>query len=120
MRNKLSLELYKEVGNAVRQSISEVYATSRLMLPPLVIGLLVLYGEVKKFLGVEFQNAETLHYLVWSGCVIISLIWIFNVSRVAQVVHWHLETISGFSGLKDFQVRVQIGGKRTQEDSPKR
>ncbi len=87
------LELYKEVGLAVRQFTSEVYATNRLMLPPLVIGLLVLYGDVTKFLGVEFQNAEAVHCLVWFGCVIISLIWICNVSRLAQVIHWHFETM---------------------------
>lgn len=91
--NKLLLELYKELGYAVRQSTSEVYETNRLMLPPLVIGLLVLYGDVDKFLGVEFQNAEAVHDLVWFGCVIISLIWICNVSRLAQLVHWHLETM---------------------------
>ena len=89
---KLTLELYKELGLEVRQRSTETYATNRLMLPPLVIGLLVLYGEVEKFLGVEFQNAEVVHWLVWFGCVLISLIWICNMSRLAQLVHWHLET----------------------------
>ena len=90
--NKLSLELYKELGLEVRQRNLETYATNRLMLPPLVIGLLVLYGEVEKFLGVEFKNPESMHWLVWFGCVVISLIWICNVSRLAQLSHWHLET----------------------------
>ena len=90
--NKLSLELYKELGLEVRQRSSERSATNRLMLPPLVIGLLVLYGEVGTFLGVEFNNPEAMHRLVWLGCVVISLIWICNMSRLAQLSHWHLET----------------------------
>ena len=90
--NKLSLELYKELGLEARQRSLETYATSRLMLPPLVIGLLVLYGEVETFLGVEFKNPEAIHWLVWFGCVVISLIWICNTSRLAQLSHWHLET----------------------------
>ena len=63
------------------------------MLPPLVIGLLVLYGEVEKFLGVEFKNPEAIHQLVWLGCVVISLIWIANVSRLAQLTYWHRDTM---------------------------
>ena len=62
------------------------------MLPALVIGLLVLYGEVETFLGIEFKNPEAIHRLVWLGCVVISLIWICNMSRLAQLSHWHLET----------------------------
>ena len=89
---KLTLELYKELGLEVRQFNSETYATNRLMLPPLIIGLLVLYGDVEKFLGVEFQNAEAVHWLVWLGCVLISLMWICNISRLAQLARWHLET----------------------------
>ncbi len=89
---KLTLELYKELGLEVRQFNSETYATNRLMLPPLIIGLLVLYGDVEKFLGVEFQNAEVVHWLVWLGCVLISLMWICNISRLAQLARWHLET----------------------------
>ena len=54
--NKLLLELYKELGLEVRQRSSERPATNRLMLPPLVIGLLVLYGKVEKFLGIEFKT----------------------------------------------------------------
>ena len=91
-QKKLLLELYKELGLEVRQRSSERSATNRLMLPPLVIGLLVLYGEVGKFLGVEFKNPEAIHWLVWFGCVVISLIWICNMSRLAQLSHWHLET----------------------------
>ena len=91
--NKLQLELYKELGLEVRQYNSEVYATNRLMLPPLIIGLLVLYGKFEKFLGVDINNSEAVHQLVWFGCVIISLIWIFNVSRLAQLGHLHRETI---------------------------
>ena len=90
-QNQLSLELYKELGLEARQRSSETYATNRLMLPPLVIGLLVLYGEVEKFLGVEFKNPEAIHWLVWFGCVVISLLWICNMSRLAQLSHWHLE-----------------------------
>ena len=91
-QNRLLLELYKELGLEVRQRSSERAATNRLMLPPLVIGLLVLYGEVEKFLGIEFNNPEAIHWLVWFGCVTISLIWICNMSRLAQLSHWHLKT----------------------------
>ncbi len=90
---ELSLALYKEAGLEVRQFHWEVYVTNRLMLPPLVIGLLVLYGEVEKFIGVEIKNPEAVHQVVWFGCVIISLIWIFNVSRLAQLAQWHRETV---------------------------
>ena len=89
---KLMLELYKELGLEVRQFNSETYATNRLMLPPLIIGLLVLYGEVEKFLGVEFNNPEAIYQLVWFGSFAISLIWICNMSRLAQLSHWNLET----------------------------
>ncbi len=90
-QKNLLLELYKEMGLEGRQRGSERTATNRLMLPPLVIGLLVLYGEVEKFLGVEFENPEVIHWLVWFGCVVISLIWICNMSRLAQLSHWYLE-----------------------------
>ena len=91
-QKKLLLELYKELGLEGRQRGSERTATNRLMLPPLVIGLLVLYGEVETFLGVEFDNPEAIYRLVWFGCVVISLIWICNMSRLAQLSHWYLET----------------------------
>ena len=86
------MEEYKEHGLEFRHHDTQISAANRLMLPPLVIGLLVLYGEVDKFLGVEFKNPEAAHLLIWSGCLIISLIWVFNVSRTAQLVHSHLDT----------------------------
>ena len=92
-QKKLWLEEYKELGIEVRQFNSETYATNRLMLPPLVIGLLVLYGEVEKFLGVEIKNPDAVHQLVLFGCVMISLIWICNVSRLAQLSYLDRATI---------------------------
>ena len=86
------MDEYKEHGLEFRHHDTQISAANRLMLPPLVIGLLVLYGEVDKFLGVEFKNPEAAHLLIWSGCLIISLIWVFNVSRTAQLVHSHLDT----------------------------
>ena len=100
---QLWLEEYKELGLEVRQFNSETYTTNRLMLPPLVIGLLVLYGEVDKFLGVEINNPDAVHQLVWFGCVVISLIWICNVSRLAQLSYLDRVTIrqrEGNLGLK--------------------
>ena len=90
---QLWLEEYKELALEVRQFATEVYQTNRLMLPTLVIGLLVLYGEVEKFVGVEIKNIEAVHRLVWCGCLTISLIWISNVSRLAQRVYLHRDTI---------------------------
>ena len=90
--SKELMEEYKEHGLEFRHHDTQISAANRLMLPPLVIGLLVLYGEVDKFLGVEFKNPEAAHLLIWSGCLIISLIWVFNVSRTAQLVHSHLDT----------------------------
>ena len=86
------MDEYKEAGLEFRHHDTQISAANRLMLPPLVIGLLVLYGEVDKFLGVEFKNPEAARLLIWSGCMIISLIWVFNVSRTAQLVHSHLDT----------------------------
>ena len=91
-REKNLLELYKELGHEVRQLNMETYATNRLMLPALVIGLLVLYGEVKQFLGVNIENVEAVYVLVWVGCLVISFIWIINMSRVAQLGRWHRQT----------------------------
>ena len=91
-QKKLWLEEYKELGLEFRHLDSQISATNRLMLPPLVIGLLVLYGDVHKFLGVEFKNPDAAHLLIWTGCLIISLIWVFNVSRLAQLIHSHLAT----------------------------
>ena len=89
---KLSLELYKELGLEVRQLGLETYATNRLMLPPLVIGLLMLYGAVEKFLGGQIVISRDALYLIWFGCALISLMWICKMSRLAQLSHWHLET----------------------------
>lgn len=105
-QKKLSLELYKELALEARQRSLETHSTNRLMLPPLVIGLLVLYGEVEKFLGVEFKNPEAIHWLVWFGCVVISLIWICNMSRLAQLSHWHLET------LRECEYKLGLNGHR--------
>ena len=81
------LEEYKEFGLQFRYYAAEISTANRLMLPPLIIGLLVLYGEVEKFVGVELKNPEAVHRLVWFGCLIISLMWVFNVSRLAQMMH---------------------------------
>ena len=86
------MDEYKEAGLEFRHHDTQISAANRLMLPPLVIGLLVLYGEVDKFLGVEFKNPEAARLLIWSGCMIISLIWVFNVSRTGQLAHSHLDT----------------------------
>ena len=67
---KLSLELYKELGLEVRQLGLETYATNRLMLPPLVIGLLMLYGAVEKFLGGQVVISRDALYLIWFGCAL--------------------------------------------------
>ena len=90
--SKELMDEYKEAGLEFRHHDTQISTANRLMLPPLVIGLLVLYGEVDKFLGVEFKNPEAARLLIWSGCMIISLIWVFNVSRTAQLVHSHLDT----------------------------
>ena len=89
---KLSLELYKELGLEVRQLGLETYATNRLMLPPLVIGLLMLYGAVEKFLGGQVVISRDALNLIWFGCALISLMWICKMSRLAQLSHWLLET----------------------------
>ena len=81
------LEEYKEFGLQFRYYAAEISTANRLMLPPLIIGLLVLYGEVEKFIGVELKNPEAVHRLVWSGSAIISFMWVFNVSRLAQMMH---------------------------------
>ena len=90
--SKELMDEYKEAGLEFRHHDTQISAANRLMLPPLVIGLLVLYGEVDKFLGVGFKNPEAARLLIWSGCMIISLIWVFNVSRTGQLAHSHLDT----------------------------
>lgn len=91
--NSNLLEEYKELGLQFRHYASEIASTNRLMLPPLVIGLLVLCGEVQKFLGVELHNAETVHSLIWSGCFMIALMWVFHVSRLARILQENLNTL---------------------------
>ena len=91
--NRELLEEYKELGLQFRHYASEITSTNRLMLPPLVIGLLVLYGEVEKFLSVEIKNPQAVYGLVWFGCFIISLFWAFNVSRLAQLIQVTLHTL---------------------------
>ena len=109
------MDEYKEHGLEFRHLDTQVSATSRFMIPPLVIGLLVLYGEVDKFLGVEFKNPQALHFLVWFGCVLISLMWIFNVSRHAQLSHSHLDTRSAAS--KKFGLSGQAKIEEMDADS---
>ena len=91
--NSNLLEEYKELGLQVRHYASEIASTNRLMLPPLVIGLLVLCGEVKKFLGVEFHNVKTVHSLIWSGCFMIALMWGFNITRLSRIMQDNLNTL---------------------------
>ena len=91
--NSNLLEQYKELGLQFRYYASEITLTNRLMLPPLIIGLLVLYGEVEKFLGVEIHNPKAVHQLVGLGCIAISMIWVFNVSRIAQLQQVNLDTL---------------------------
>ena len=86
-QKKLWLEEYKELGLQFRYYAMEISTANRLMLPPLIIGLLVLYGAVEKFVGVELKNPEAAHRLIWFGSAIISLMWVFNVSRLAQMMH---------------------------------
>ena len=91
-RQEKLLELYKELGREVRQLNMETYATNRLMLPALVIGLLVLHGKVGSFFGITFNNPDAAYMLVWFGCLVISFMWIFNMSRIAQLGRWHRQT----------------------------
>ena len=86
------LELYKELGADVRHFDRHVYIVNFQMVPALVIGLLVLYGGIEKFVGVEFANPKAVYTIVWIGCCIISLMWIIAVSRFAQVFHIHMKT----------------------------
>ena len=86
------LELYKELGSDVRHFDRHIYIVNFQMVPALVIGLLVLYGGIKKFVGVEFANPKAVYTIVWIGCFLISLMWIIAVSRFAQVYHIHAKT----------------------------
>ena len=86
------LELYKELGADVRHFDRHVYVVNFQMLPALVIGLLVLYGGIKKLGPIEFDNSDDAYVIVWIGCFLISLMWIIAVSRFAQVFHIHMKT----------------------------
>ena len=86
------LELYKELGFDVRHFDRHVYIVNFQMVPALVIGLLVLYGGIKKFLGIEFEHADAVYPIVWMGCILISLMWIIAVSRFAQIFRIHMKT----------------------------
>lgn len=91
--SKELIEEYKEAGLQYRHYSSEITSTSRLMLPPMIIGLLILYGNVGKFVGVEIKNAVALYWLVVVGCAIISLMWIINVTRFTQLIHRNGKTL---------------------------
>ena len=86
------LELYKELGSDVRHFDRHIYIVNFQMVPALVIGLLVLYGGINKFVGIEFKQPENVYVIVWIGCLLISLMWIIAVSRFAQVYHIHAKT----------------------------
>ena len=86
------LELYKELGIDYRHFDRQMYIINLQMLPALVIGLLVLYGGIKKFVGIEFDTPDAVYPIVWIGCVLISLMWIIGVSRCSQVFHIHAKT----------------------------
>ena len=93
------LELYKELGSDVRHFDRHVYIVNFQMLPALVIGLLVLYGRIKKLGPIEFENSDDVYVIVWIGCLLISLMWIIAVSRFAQVFHIHMKTRRQCEGL---------------------
>ena len=86
------LELYKELGSDVRHFDRHIYIVNFQMLPALVIGLLVLYGGIKKFVGIEFEHPDAVYPIVWIGCFLISVMWIIAVSRFAQVFRIHAKT----------------------------
>ena len=86
------LELYKELGSDVRHFDRHIYIVNFQMVPALVIGLLVLYGRIKKLGPIEFENSDDVYVIVWIGCILISLMWIIAVSRFAQVFHIHAKT----------------------------
>ena len=91
--NRELLEEYKELGLQFRHHASEITTTSRLMLPPMIIGLLILYGNVGNLVGVEIKNPTAAYWLIVVGCAIISLMWITNVSRLTQVLNRHAKTL---------------------------
>ena len=86
------LELYKELGSDVRHFDRHVYIVNFQMVPALVIGLIVLYGGINKFVGIELKHPDAVYPIVWVGCILLSLMWIIAVSRFAQVFHIHMKT----------------------------
>ena len=114
--NRELLEEYKELGLQFRHYVSEINSTDRLLLPPLVIGLLVLYGKVEKFLGVEIQNPMAAYRIIWCGCLFMALIWVSNVSRLAQVLRVNSEALresetklglKGYTKIAEIDVRME-------------
>ena len=90
---QLWLEEYKELGLQFRHHATEITSTSRLMLPPMVIGLLILYGKVGKLVGVGINNPTAAYWLIGVGCAILSLMWIINVTRLTQVLNRNGKTL---------------------------
>ena len=86
------LELYKELGSDFRHFDRHAYIVNFQMLPALVIGLMVLYGGVEKFVGIELKHPDAVYPIVWIGCLLISIMWVIAVSRFAQVFHIHAQT----------------------------
>ena len=85
--NRELLEEYKEIGLNFRLYVTELTSTTRLMVPAMVIGMLILYGGIKQFAGVPIENFVGFHRSLWCGCVVISLLWIVNVSRLTQLLN---------------------------------
>ena len=85
--NRELLEEYKEIGLNFRLYVTELTSTTRLMVPAMVIGMLILYGGIKQFAGVPIENPVAFHQSLWCGCVVISLLWIVNVSRLTQILN---------------------------------
>ena len=85
--NRELLEEYKEIGLNFRLYVTELTSTTRLMVPAMVIGMLILYGGIKQFAGVPIANPVAFHQSLWCGCVVISLLWIVNVSRLTQLLN---------------------------------
>ena len=85
--NRELLEEYKEIGLNFRLYVTELTSTTRLMVPAMVIGLLILYGGIKEFAGVPIANPVGFHQSLWCGCVVISLLWVVNVSRLTQLLN---------------------------------
>ena len=69
--NRELSEEYKEIGINFRLYVTELTSTTRLMVPAMVIGMLILYGGVKQFAGVLIENTVTFHQSLWCGCVVI-------------------------------------------------